>query len=85
MEFVAKAIYLLNFYSGSSMFPATVWIISGRRNRRKNDTVPAPDPELFFHEHGSSSGALDFHECGSWNTLFSWLWLQLRFLFVFTH
>jgi len=24
---IAKAIYLLTFYSGSSMFPATVWII----------------------------------------------------------
>jgi len=45
------------------MCPATVWIISGLRSRRKNDTTPAP--ELFFHEHGSSTGALGFHECGS--------------------
>jgi len=42
---VAKAIYLLNFYSGSSMCPATVWIISWLRRCRRNDTAPAP--ELF--------------------------------------
>jgi len=46
LEVVAKAIYLLNFYSGSSMYPATVWIISGLRSRRKNVTAPAP--LLFF-------------------------------------
>ena len=75
LEFVAKANYLLNFYSGSSICPATVWIISGLRSRRKN--VTAPIPELFFswtllqlrsssfHEHGSSSAALGFHERGS--------------------
>jgi len=45
------------------MCPATVWIISGPRSRRKNDTASAP--QLFFPEHGSSSGDLGFHECGS--------------------
>jgi len=45
------------------MCPATVWIISGQRNRRKNDRAPAQ--ELFFHEQGSSSGALFFHGPGS--------------------
>jgi len=44
------------------MCPATVWIISGLRSPRQNDTTPAP--ELFFHEHGSSTGALGFYECG---------------------
>jgi len=61
LEVVGKAIYLLNFYSGSSMCPATVWILSGPRSSRKNVTAPAA--KLFFHEHGSSSGALGFHEC----------------------
>jgi len=28
------------------MCPATVWIISGLRSRRKNDTAPAPPPDL---------------------------------------
>jgi len=46
LEVVAKAVYLLIFYSRSSMCPATVWIISGLRSRRKNDTTPAP--ELLF-------------------------------------
>jgi len=46
LEVVAKAIYLFKFYSGSSMCPATLWIISGLRSRRKN--VTAPIPELFF-------------------------------------
>jgi len=45
------------------MCPATVWIISGPRNRRKNVAVPAA--ELFFHEHGSRSGAIGFYECDS--------------------
>jgi len=73
LEVVAKAIYLLNFYSGSSVCPATVWIISGLQSRHKNVTAPAL--ELFF----------------SWtwlqlrSSLFSWLRLQLRLLFVFTH
>jgi len=61
LEVAAKAFYQLNFNSGSST--ATVWIISGLLSRRKTDTAPAP--ELLFHEHGSSSGALGFHECGS--------------------
>jgi len=43
--------------------PAAVWIISGLRSRRKNDTAQAP--ELFFYERDSGSGALGFHECGS--------------------
>jgi len=30
LELVVKAIYLLNFYSGSSVCPATVWIIFTR-------------------------------------------------------
>jgi len=46
LEVVSKAIIQLNFYSGSSMCPATVWIISGLRSRRKNVTASAP--ELFF-------------------------------------
>jgi len=73
LEVVAKAIYLLNIYSGSSTCPTTVWIISGLRSRRKNVTAQ----ELFFswtqlqlrsssfHEHGSGSGALLFHDSGS--------------------
>ena len=36
---------------------------AGLRSRGKNDTASAP--ELFFHEHGSSSGAHGFHMCGS--------------------
>jgi len=46
LKVIAKAIYLLNFYSGLCMYPGTEWIISGLRSRRKNDTAPAP--ELFF-------------------------------------
>jgi len=46
LEVVAKAIYLLNFYSGLSVCLATVWIISGPWSRRKNNT--SPTPELFF-------------------------------------
>jgi len=42
LEVVAKAIYLLNFYSGLSVCLATVWIISGLRSYRKNDTTPTP-------------------------------------------
>jgi len=38
---------------------------AGLRSRRKNDTASAP--ELFFHEHGSSSGAHGFLVCGSWS------------------
>jgi len=36
---------------------------AGLRSHGKNDTSSAP--ELFFHEHGSSSGAHGFHVCGS--------------------
>jgi len=45
LEVAAEAIYLLKFYSESSMCPDTVWIISGLRRSGKNDTAPAP--ELF--------------------------------------
>jgi len=45
------------------MCSATVWIISGPRSRGKNVTALAA--ELFYHEHGSSSRALGFHECDS--------------------
>jgi len=78
-EVVAKAIYPLNFYSGSSTCPATVWIISGLRRRRKNDTAPAP--KLFF-----SWTWLQLRS--SWS---SWAWLRsslfswLRLLVVFTY
>jgi len=71
LEVVAKAIHLLNFYSGSCMCPATVWIISGLWSCRENVTAPA---QLF-----------------PWtllrlrSSLFSWLRLQLRLLFGFTH
>jgi len=44
LEVAAKAIYLLNIYSGSCTCPAAVWIISRLRSRRKNVTAP----ELFF-------------------------------------
>jgi len=46
LEIVAKAIYPMNFYSGSSMCPAVEGIISGLWSRRKNDIAPAS--ELFF-------------------------------------
>jgi len=36
---------------------------AGLRSRREYDTALAP--ELFFHKHGSSSGAHGFHLCGS--------------------
>ena len=49
---VAAAIYLLNFYSGSFMCQAAVWIISELRSRRKNGTLlfvnMTPAPELSF-------------------------------------
>jgi len=32
LKVIAKAIYLLTFYSGLSMYPVTVWIISGLRS-----------------------------------------------------
>jgi len=56
LEVVAKAIHLLNFYSGSFMCPATVRIISGLRSRRKNvktvklifmNMAPVPEFSLF--------------------------------------
>jgi len=46
LEVVSKAIYLLNFYFGSPMCPATVWIISGLRSRRKNVTAPVLWPNF---------------------------------------
>ena len=63
LEVVAKAIYLLNFYSGSSMCPAAVWIISGLRSS--------------FHEHGSISGALSFQECHSGFCSFSHIYILI--------
>jgi len=36
------------FRSGSSACPATAWIISGQRNRRKNDADPAPELLVFM-------------------------------------
>jgi len=62
LHVAAKAIYPLNFYSGSSVCSATASIISGLRKVGKMTQLPL---RLFFHEHGSSSGALGFHECGS--------------------
>jgi len=62
LEVVAKAIYQLNFCSGSSMYPATMWIISGLRSPRKMTQLQLRRSS--FHKHGSSSGILGFHECG---------------------
>jgi len=45
------------------MCPATVWIFSGLRSCRKNAQFWLQSS--FFHEHGSSSGALGFHGSGS--------------------
>jgi len=75
LEVFPKAIYLLNFYSGLYMFPATVWIISGLRSRRKNVTAPAP--QLFSWTW--------LRLRSSWFSLFLWRRIQLRLLFVFTH
>jgi len=69
LEVVAKAIYLLNFYSGSPVCPATLWIISGLRSCHKSVTAPAPQffswtwlrsGAIFFHGSGSSSGFCSF-------------------------
>jgi len=85
LEVVPEAIHLLNFYSGSSMYPATVWIISGLRSRRKN--VAAPALQFFFSWTWLQIRSSWF----SWvwlrlrSSLFSWLRIQLRLLFVFTH
>jgi len=83
LEGVAKAIYLLNFYSGSSVCPSTVWIKSGLRSRRKNDTASAP--ELFFLWTWLQLRSFWFSWVWLRSSLFSWLRLQLRLLFVFTH
>jgi len=76
LEVVAKAIYLLNFYSGLSMCPATGWIISGLRSHRKNDTGPAL--ELFFSWTWLQVWS---SKCGSglqlYSSLFSWLQLSV--------
>jgi len=45
------------------MFPICLLPTAGLRSRRKHDTASAS--ELFFHVHGSSSGAYRFHACGS--------------------
>jgi len=81
LEIDAKAIYPLNFYSGSSMCSATVWIISGMRSHRKNDTAPAP--ELFFSWTWLQLRSSWFSWVWLRSSLFSWL--QLRLLIVFTH
>jgi len=60
LEFVAKAIYLLNLYSGSSMCPAAVWIISGLLSRRKNVTAPAPEL-LVFMAQAPAPASVRFH------------------------
>jgi len=76
LDAVAKAIYLLNFYSGLSMCPATVWITSGPRSHCKNITALAA--EIFFHKHGSSSGALGFQHFESRRTIYSYLDFGLK-------
>jgi len=43
LKVIAKTIHLLTFYSGLSMYPGTMWVISGLRSRRKNDRAPAPE------------------------------------------
>ena len=63
------------------MFPAAVWIISGLRSRRKHVTAPAP--ELFFHKHDSSSGALFFHDSGSSSGFYSFS--HINTLIVLVH
>jgi len=45
------------------MFAICLLPTAGLWNHRKNDTASAP--QLFFREHGSSSGAHGFHVCGS--------------------
>jgi len=60
LEVVAKAIHLFNFYSGSSVCPATVWMISGLQNCHSSESGA-----LLLEEHCSRSAALGFHECGS--------------------
>jgi len=74
LEILAKAIYPLNVYSGPSVCPATAWIISGLRNRCKNDTAPIPEPLVFMSV--APTPELFF---------FIALRLQLRLLVVFTH
>jgi len=71
LEVVAKAIYLLNFYSGSSMWPAPVWIIQGC-----GAVVKMTQLRLCLHCCWFSWVWL-WLRCSR----FSWLWL----LVVFTH
>jgi len=82
---VAKAIYPLNFYSGSSTCPATVGLFQGC-----GDVVKMTQLRLrssSFHEHGSSSGALGLHEHGSGALFFRgsgfWSFLHINILIVF--
>jgi len=63
LEVVAKPIYLLNFYSGSPMCPATVWIISGCGAAVKMTQLRLRSSSFHKHGSGSTSGALGFHEC----------------------
>jgi len=79
LEVVAQV--LLNFYSGSSMCPATVWIISGLRSRRKNFT--APIPELFFS--WTFAPALEFLVFMSVAPEVSFFMAQAQFRPLFSH
>jgi len=97
LEVVTKAMYLLNFYSGSSMCPATVWIISGLRRRRKNDTkiilfrnmsrALAPELLVFMSVAPAPELLVFMSVAPAPELFFSWLRLRLQvwFLVVFTH
>jgi len=61
LEVVGKVIYLLNFFSGSYMCPATVWIFQSGGVVIKMTLLWSSS----FHEHGSRATALGFHKCGS--------------------
>jgi len=80
LEVVAKAIYPLNFYPGSSTGLATVWIISGLRGSRKNYTAPAP--ELFFSWTWLQLRSSWFSRVWLRSCLIPWP--RLRFLVIFT-
>jgi len=69
LEVVVKAIYLLNFYSGSSCAQLQCELFQGCGAVVKMTQIRSS----YFHKHGSSSGALSFHECGSGLCLFSHL------------
>jgi len=63
LEVVAKAIYLLNFYSGLSMCPAQDGLLQGCEAVVK--MIQFRLRSSCFHKRGSRCGALGFHECGS--------------------